>query len=128
MTRNDKACIAISSSSVVLIFAFAVIAIVCSAYQYKDLTVKVTATKISEFNTNDNRIAIGYADTPHGSATVYDRPVDFEPWHTTFEYEYKGDLYHIITSSVTRYDNIIDIYINPNNPSEYCFSSEKVTF
>lgn len=110
-----------------ILICVSILIIVCK-YKTDAYTVEIESTKVSEVNLNDDRTVIGYADTAHGVAKVYDRSYRSPGYIYTYQYTYNDKQYEYIYMSYTTMTDTVRIYLNPDNPSDFCFASEKVSW
>ena len=113
---------------VLLLLMFMTICIMVCKYKTDAYTVELESTKISEVNLNDDRNIIGYADTAHGTAKVYDKSYSVAPYVCTYQYTYNGEQYEYIYKSSMKMPDTIRIYLNPDEPSDFCFAFDKVSW
>lgn len=113
---------------VMLLLMFMTICIMVCKYKTDAYTVELESTKISEVNLNDDRSIIGYADTTQGTVKVYDKVYKAAPYVSTYQYIYNGKQYEYIYRSSISMPDIVRIYLNPEEPSDFCLASEKVSW
>lgn len=111
----------------IIFIIFAVCIMVCK-HETDRYTIELTADRISEVNLNDDRVLIGYADTTHGTAKVYDSLQKAFMYVGTYQYEYNDVTYTFMYRSCYPTRESMRLYINESNPEDFCFAEQKVSW
>lgn len=127
MDNRDYKGTAVTSFICLILVLFAICIIVCKR-ETDRYTIELTADRISEINLNDDRVLIGYADTTHGTAKVYDSPQKAFMFVGTYQYEYNDVSYTFMYRSCYPTRESMRLYIDENNPEDFCFASDKVSW
>ena len=117
----------LSSILTVVLALFIVVPIMIAKINTDKYKYEVVADLVSVENQNDDANVIGYAYVQHGAVRVYNEELTLSKYMATYQYMYNGYVYRFQLRSITEPSEQIRIYLNEDNPSEFCFASDKVS-
>ena len=117
----------LSSILTVVLALFIVVPIMIAKINTAKYKYEVVADLVSVENQNDDANVIGYAYGQHGEVRVYNKELTLSKYMATYQYMYNGYVYRFQLRSITEPSEQIRIYLNEDNPSEFCFASDKVS-